>query len=158
MRGDLCTSGQSLRNRAASQFGIRIVSNDTSQSTLRQESRTNLVRPLEIAKVTRRRPVGVREPGGKARRAAGRMRASAPSIRLDGSAALSNFVESGRAIGVARLRGLPSDGALHQAFGLAFQLKSRVLMRLAARNRGDAPHEIKDALCRAADYAEQPVE
>jgi hypothetical protein len=69
MRGHLCTSGQSLRSRAASQFGIRIVSNDRSQSTPRQESRTNLVRPLEIAKVTRRRPVGVREPGGKARRA-----------------------------------------------------------------------------------------
>jgi hypothetical protein len=41
------------------------------------------------------------------------------------------------------LRGSRSDGALHQAFGFAFQFKPRVLMSLAAGNRGDALHEIK---------------
>jgi hypothetical protein len=56
------------------------------------------------------------------------------------------------------LRGSCSDGAFHQALGLAFQLKSRVLMSLAARDSCDALHEIEDALCGAADYAEQPVE
>jgi len=48
-----------------------------------------------------------------------------------------------------------SGGALQQFPGLALQLKAGVLMGLAAGERRDALHEIENALCRAADYAEQ---
>jgi hypothetical protein len=44
---------------------------------------------------------------------------------------------------IARLAFRPR---VHQAFGSAFELKPRVLMNLAAGNRGDALHEVKNAL------------
>ena len=53
-----------------------------------------------------------------------------------------------------RLRGLCSDRTLHQGPSLTFQLKSRVLMGLAAGNRGDALHEIEDAFRLAIFFAE----
>jgi hypothetical protein len=62
-----------------------------------------------------------------------------PPIRRAGSAAPHNAARRSRATGVTRLRGSCSDGA----FGFAFQLKPRVLMSLAAGNRGDALHESK---------------
>jgi hypothetical protein len=53
---------------------------------------------------------------------------------------------------------LRSDGALHQAFGFAFQLKPRVLMGLAASNCSDALHEIKDAFRLAILFAQNGLD
>jgi hypothetical protein len=50
------------------------------------------------------------------------------------------------------LRGSRSDGALHQAF--CFALKPRVPVRLAAGNRCDALHEIKNAFRLAILFAQ----
>ena len=55
----------------------------------------------------------------------------------------------------ARLVALVSGSALQQFPGLALQFEAGVLMGLGAGERRDALHEIEDALCRAADYAEQ---
>jgi hypothetical protein len=51
-----------------------------------------------------------------------------------------------------------SDGSLHQALCLSFQFKPCVLVDLAPSECRNALHKIEDALCGAADYAEQPVE
>ena len=55
----------------------------------------------------------------------------------------------------AQLVALVSGDALQQFPGLALQLEAGVLMGLAAGERRDALHEVENALCRAADYAEQ---
>jgi hypothetical protein len=85
------------------------------------------VRPLEIAMVI---TVGLCVFASRAARPGERWtraRVSAP-IRLARSASLQKRCQSSRATGVTRLRGSCSDGAFHQALGLAFQFKSRILM------------------------------
>jgi hypothetical protein len=47
-----------------------------------------------------------------------------------------------------------SLGVIEELLGARLEIKPRILMGLAARDSGDALHEIKDALCRVRDYAE----
>ena len=69
---------------------------------------------------------------------------------------LEPYADVSRAASIAaRLVALVSGGALQQFPGLALQFEAGVLMGLGAGERRDARHEIEDALCRAADYAEQ---
>jgi len=77
------------------------------------------------------------------RRTRTRVIAADPAIRIGGAAQSCRKWPRNRR---HRLRGARSNGVLHQAFGFAFQLKPRVLMSLAAGNRGDPLHEIKNAL------------
>src|SRR5882724_4549474 len=51
-----------------------------------------------------------------------------------------------------------SGGVIQELLRLRLHVQTGILMRLVARDGGDALHEIEDALCGAADYAEQPVE
>src|SRR5260370_32705987 len=48
-----------------------------------------------------------------------------------------------------------SGGAIQELLRLRLHIQTGILMRLVARDGGDALHEIEDALCRAAGYAEQ---
>ena len=65
---------------------------------------------------------------------------------LAGSAAthLGDWMESGRAT-VSDCAAHVLDRAFHQALGLSFQFKPRILMGLAPGQRRDPLHEIKDA-------------
>jgi hypothetical protein len=44
---------------------------------------------------------------------------------------------------------------VEQLLRSGLQVESHILVRLVARHRRDALHEIEDALCRAQDYAER---
>ena len=48
-----------------------------------------------------------------------------------------------------------SGHAVEQLLRLALQLQPGILVRLAARQRGDALYEVEHALCRATNYAER---
>ena len=91
----------------------------------------------------------------------GRAVAAGPQIAIGGKLTMRRCWNSkqtmGRAASIAA-RLVLSGCALQQLPGLALQLKAGVLMGLGAGERGDALHEIENALCGAADYAEQPVE
>ena len=74
-----------------------------------------------------------------------------PPIRIYGSAGKSQNVETLKGVKPCnRIDGctalLNSGGALQQLLGLAFEVKARVLMGLGAGQRGDALHEIENAL------------
>jgi hypothetical protein len=84
--------------------------------------------------------------GPEARRAPAVCTQLPPPIEPAQATTLQIGVTEGRATDVTRLRGCCSDGALHQAPGLAFEVEPGVLMRLAARNGGDALYKVKDAL------------
>src|SRR5216683_7376639 len=56
---------------------------------------------------------------------------------------------------VPQIREVSSGGAIQELLRLRLHVQAGILMRLVARDGGDALHEIEDALCRAADYAEQ---